>query len=289
MGLQGSQVQILSLRQSIYIMSIDFILITIIFIILILISYFLKSIRYSYPLLAIYFFYIITIIFDNNPNTDTVADLEDSSKLFIKENSDQLNVSDNDFSSNNTSSDIITKDDVKNETIKTLNKNKIIIENSKPIVSKNPKPIIIDTNSITNNSIPTNIINNDDNSNNRESNDELKTKKLKLNEIMICRDIYKRNPVKPGNEFINTVDTLFCYTKISNSGLKKQVKHVWFYENKEMTTVRYNIKPSFNYRSWSRKKIMKNQIGKWRVDVIDGNDELLGSISFNVNSITSTF
>ena len=289
MGLQGSQVQILSLRQSIYIMSIDFILITIIFIILILISYFLKSIRYSYPLLAIYFFYIITIIFDNNPNTDTVADLEDSSKLFIKENSDQLNVSDNDFSSNNTSSDIITKDDVKNETIKTLNKNKIIIENSKPIVSKNPKPIIIDTNSITNNSIPTNIINNDDNSNNRESNDELKTKKLKLNEIMICRDIYKRNPVKPGNEFINTVDTLFCYTKISNSGLKKQVKHVWFYENKEMTTVRYNIKPSFNYRSWSRKKIMKNQIGKWRVDVIDGNDEILGSISFNVNSINSTF
>ena len=38
-----------------------------------------------------------------------------------------------------------------------------------------------------------------------------------------------------------------------------------------------------------RKKIIKNQIGKWRVDVIDGKDEVLGSISFNVNSINSAF
>ena len=270
-------------------MSIDFILITIVFIILISISYFLRSIRYSYPLLVIYLFYIITIIFDNNSNTEMVADFEDSSKPLIKEKNETLNLNDNDFFSNNTSSDIINKDDVKNKTIKTLNKNKVIIANSKPVVSKNPKPIFIDTNIIDNSSIPKKIINNDDNTNDTKPDDEIKTKKLKLNEIMICRDIYKRNPVKPGNDFINTVDTLFCYTKISNSGLKKQVKHVWFYEDKEMTTVRYNIKPSFNYRSWSRKKISKNQIGKWRVDVVDANDEILGSVNFNVNSINSTF
>ena len=267
-------------------MSIDFILITVIFIILILISYFLRSIRYSYPLLAIYFFYIISIIFNNNPNTDTVADLGDSSKLFMKENNEKLNVNDNEFFLKNNASDTLTRNDDKN---KTLVKNKTIIANSKPVVSKNPKPIFIDTSMIGNSSKPKKITNNDDNTNNIKSDDEIKTKKLKLNEIMICRDIYKRNPVKPGNDFINTVDTLFCYTKISNSGLKKQVKHVWFYENKEMTTVRYNIKPSFNYRSWSRKKIMKNQIGKWRVDVVDGNDEVLGSISFNINSINSAF
>ena len=271
-------------------MSIDFILITIIFIILIIISYFLKSIRYSYPLLVIYFFYIINTIFNNNQNTVAIANFEDSSKPFVQEKNEILNLNDDASFSNNTSSDIINKDDNKNKTIKTLNKNKVIIANSKPVVSKNPKPIFIDTNMIDNSSIPIKIINNnDDNTNDIKSDDEIKTKKLKLNEIMICRDIYKRNPVKPGNDFINTVDTLFCYTKISNSGLKKQVKHVWFYENKEVTTVRYNIKPSFNYRSWSRKKIMKNQIGKWRVDVIDGNDELLGSVNFNVNSINSTF
>jgi len=265
-------------------MSIDLVLITIIFIILILISYFLKSIRYSYPLGVIYFLYIITIIFNKNPNTDNAVGSEDTLKNLIKEK----NVTNNN-SSNTAISEIITEDDVKNETIKTVNKNNFIITNSKPVVSKNPKPIVIDTNIIDNTSVTTNTINNEDGTDNRKADDEIKNIKLKLNEIMICRDIYKRNPVKPGNNFINTVDTLFCYTKISNSGLKQQVKHVWFYEDREITTVRYNIKPSFNYRSWSRKKIMKNQIGKWRVDVIDGNDELLGSVDFNINSINSAY
>ena len=59
------------------------------------------------------------------------------------------------------------------------------------------------------------VINDGISENNTSNDDEVvKTKKLKLNEIMICRDIYKRNPVKPGIDFINTVDTLFCYTKI---------------------------------------------------------------------------
>ena len=265
-------------------MSIDLVLITIIFIILILISYFLKSIRYSYPLGVIYLFYIITVISNKNPNTENTLGSEDTLKNFINEE----NVTNNN-SSNTVTSEFIPEDDVKNEIIKTVNKNNFIITNSKPLVPKDPKPIVIDTNIIDKTSISTNTINNDDGTDNRKADDEIKNIKLKLNEIMICRDIYKRNPVKPGNNFINTVDTLFCYTKISNSGLKQQVKHVWFYEDREITTVRYNIKPSFNYRSWSRKKIMKSQIGKWRVDIIDGSDELLGSINFNINSINSAY
>ena len=75
---------------------------------------------------------------------------------------------------------------------------------------------------------------------------------LKLNEMMICRGIYKRNPIKPGIKFLNNVDSLFCYTKISNIGNKQEVKHIWYFENKEMTTVSYNIKTSYNYRSWSK-------------------------------------
>ena len=272
-------------------MSIDFILITIIFIIVITIAYFLKSIRYSFPLVVIYFFYIITAIFNNNPNIDKVADLEDNSETLIKGEKEEVNETNNDFVLNRSTSGSISKDDDENKTIINSNNNKDVIVNAKPIVSKNPKPIIIDTSIINTPSLFEKTINDTFSDNNRSNDDEIvvKTKKLKLNEIMICRDIYKRNPVKPGIDFINTVDTLFCYTKISNSGLKQQVRHIWFFNNKEITTVKYNIKPSFNYRSWSRKKIMKNQIGKWRVDVVDNNNELLGSINFNVNSINSAY
>ena len=110
-----------------------------------------------------------------------------------------------------------------------------------------------------------------------------------MNEIMICRGIYKRNPIKPGINFINNVDSLFCYTKISNSGPKQEVRHIWYFESMEMTSVVYNIKPSFNYRSWSRKTIYPNQTGQWRVDVIDSYGNILGTRSFTIKSISSTY
>jgi Ca2+-binding EF-hand superfamily protein len=80
------------------------------------------------------------------------------------------------------------------------------------------------------------------NEKNKKQNSDLKT--LKLNELMICRGIYKRNPIKPGINFINSVDSLFCYTKISNSGPKQEIKHIWYLEGIVMTSVAYNIKPS---------------------------------------------
>ena len=164
----------------------------------------------------------------------------------------------------------------------------------KPIVSYTPKPIMIDsnvniideteTNSITSDLI---MVDNSNNDENKNQNSDLKT--LQLNEIMICRGIYKRNPIKPGVNFINNVDSLFCYTKISNSGPKQEVKHLWYFEGIEITSVAYNIKPSFNYRSWSRKTIYPNQTGQWRVDVIDSYDNVLGTRDFTIKSISSSY
>ena len=106
---------------------------------------------------------------------------------------------------------------------------------------------------------------------------------------MKCRGIYKRNPIKPGSSFINNVDSLFCYTKISNSGSKKEIKHIWYFDDKEISSVTYNIKTSYNYRSWSKKTIYPRQIGKWRVDVIDSFGNILGSRNFNIKSINSSY
>ena len=131
------------------------------------------------------------------------------------------------------------------------------------------------------------MVNDSNNEKNKKQNPELKT--LQLNEIMICRGIYKRNPIKPGNNFINNVDSLFCYTKISNSGTKQEIRHIWYFEGNEITNITYNIKPSFNYRSWSRKTIYPNQTGQWRVDVTDSYDNILGTRDFTIKSISSSY
>ena len=112
---------------------------------------------------------------------------------------------------------------------------------------------------------------------------------LKLNEIMICRGVYKRNPIKPGFNFTNNVDSLFCYTKISNKGAKQEIKHLWYYEEKLITSVSYNIKTSYNYRSWSKKTILPSQIGQWRVDIVDNKERILGTRKFQISSLNNAF
>ena len=50
-----------------------------------------------------------------------------------------------------------------------------------------------------------------------------------------------------------------------------------------MAAVKYNIKTSNIYRSWTRKTILPNQIGVWRVDVQDSANVVIGSKDFIVS------
>ena len=253
-----------------------FIPVTITFFTFIAIAYYLKVLRLSIPLIMIYFIYCFGYFINNEKNvlTDEKLLIEKTGKNKknnnIKKSKDTTLIETHQFS-------IIENDN---------------LSNPKPIVSSTPKPIVIDSNLVSkkNNVINKNITESSSTDIALESEDDNKLKNtLKLNEIMICRGIYKRNPIKPGMKFINNVDSLFCYTKISNSGSKQEVKHVWYFENKEVTTVSYNIKTSYNYRSWSKKTIYPNQTGQWRVDVVSKSGNILGSRDFTINSINSTY
>ena len=69
--------------------------------------------------------------------------------------------------------------------------------------------------------------------------EELKTIKIEyvkiLKDIKICKGISNRKPLGVGTVFPNTVDSLYCHTKIENSGSKKEAKHIWYFENQIMT------------------------------------------------------
>ena len=105
---------------------------------------------------------------------------------------------------------------------------------------------------------------------------------VKLKEIKICKNIKNRSPVGVGEIFPSSVDSLYCYTKIENLGKKMEVRHVWYYENQIMTQVRYNVKKSNVYRSWTKKTISSFQIGNWRVEVQDRNGTIIGTKKFKI-------
>ncbi len=110
---------------------------------------------------------------------------------------------------------------------------------------------------------------------------------LTVKDIKICKKVYKRTPVGADVIFTNNVDSLYCYTRIQNTGSKKEVKHIWYYENQIMTQVRYNVKKSNIYRSWTKKTILPNQIGKWRVDIHDHDGTIIGSKEFQIQKKTN--
>ncbi len=110
---------------------------------------------------------------------------------------------------------------------------------------------------------------------------------LTLRDIQICKSVTNRNPIGTDNYFNNSVDTLFCYTRIQNSKGKQEVSHLWYFEDQLMASVKYNIKTSNIYRSWTRKTILSNQVGAWRVDVQDSANVVIGSKAFFVSEKSS--
>ena len=102
-----------------------------------------------------------------------------------------------------------------------------------------------------------------------------------LKDIKICKNIKNRNPVGIGEIFSNSVDSLYCFTKIENLG-KNRGSTFWYYENQIVTQVRYNVKKSNIYRSWTKKTISSYQIGNWRVEVQDRNGTIIGSKQFTI-------
>ena len=120
----------------------------------------------------------------------------------------------------------------------------------------------------------------------KKKSDTEKNISLIVQDIKICKSIYKRNPVGSDVVFQNNVDSLYCYTRIQNPGPKREVKHIWYYDNNMMTQVKYNVKKSNIYRSWTKKTILSNQIGKWRVDIQDNNGTIIGSKNFEIKSIS---
>ena len=123
----------------------------------------------------------------------------------------------------------------------------------------------------------------------KSANEKLNIEKdisLIVQDIKICKSIDKRNPVGSDIVFTNKVDSLYCFTRIQNPGPKREVKHIWYYDNQVMTQVRYNVKKSNIYRSWTKKTILSNQIGNWRVDIQDNNGTIIGSKNFEIKSIS---
>ena len=102
---------------------------------------------------------------------------------------------------------------------------------------------------------------------------------LTVEKMIICTDIEDRLPVGESTQFFESVERLYCYTRINGAADTLEVTHVWFFGDEEKARVPLTIK-SASWRTWSSKKMLDAWSGAWRVDILGPDGEVLLSREF---------
>lgn len=103
---------------------------------------------------------------------------------------------------------------------------------------------------------------------------------LRVTEMAVCREIVDRGCDSEGRTFGPDVESVACLTRIEGATGEAFVFHVWSFEGREVQRVRLPVRAS-SYRTWS-KKWVKEQPGRWRVEVLDPIGRPLGVFDFTV-------
>ena len=103
---------------------------------------------------------------------------------------------------------------------------------------------------------------------------------LRATELAVCRDVVDRGCDSEGRSFGPDVENVAFFTKVEGATGEAFVFHVWTFEGKEVRRVRLPLRAS-PYRTWSSKRV-KDQPGRWRVEVLDPVGRSLGVVEFTV-------
>ena len=92
-------------------------------------------------------------------------------------------------------------------------------------------------------------------------------------------EIVDREPFNIVGEMDNSLGKIYFFTNIRNLQ-GTSVKHRWIYNNKVMADVIFNINGP-RWRVWSSKNLWHTWTGKWIVEVVTSENEVLYKKEFN--------
>ena len=104
---------------------------------------------------------------------------------------------------------------------------------------------------------------------------------IQVQEMAFCTGVKDRQPVGADTVFSNTVERIYCLTRVVGAKDTTSVTHVWYRGDKEMARVKLSVK-SASWRTWSSKRIWEKWTGTWRVDVVGEGGKVVGRKGFAV-------
>ncbi|MCF7886023.1 MAG: DUF2914 domain-containing protein [Candidatus Marinimicrobia bacterium] len=104
---------------------------------------------------------------------------------------------------------------------------------------------------------------------------------ISVSKMVFCQEVEELQPIKIDSTFADTVDKVYCFTKIKGAQDTIEITHVWSRKGEEMARVPLSVKSS-SWRTWSSKQMLESWTGQWRVDVISPEGDVLKSKSFEI-------
>ncbi|MGA9753064.1 MAG: DUF2914 domain-containing protein [Acidobacteriota bacterium] len=101
--------------------------------------------------------------------------------------------------------------------------------------------------------------------------------------VVACTGVADRAPTGAASTFPADVGHVWCFCEIRDAGAGMDLTHLWTLNGK--IVARIPLKASgARWRTWSEKKILPAETGRWKVAVLDASGKELGSVEFEVGS-----
>jgi len=102
-----------------------------------------------------------------------------------------------------------------------------------------------------------------------------------VNRAQLTLAIAQREPIDNITSLsLATQKQLFFFTQI-NQKKDQVIYHRWMFNQKQMAQIKLSI-GSNKWRTYSSKTFNRQMLGHWQVDVVDDNDQILKSVTFDV-------
>ena len=89
------------------------------------------------------------------------------------------------------------------------------------------------------------------------------------------------------NKFASSVERLFYFTKIEQAAVPTSILHEWYWQGELLATVELDVS-SESWRTWSSKRIMPHQIGRWTLIAKRPDGSTAQTTSFSLEPDTRT-
>lgn len=104
---------------------------------------------------------------------------------------------------------------------------------------------------------------------------------LKLDQAAMCEDITDQTPLNPAVVFSIKRQIVYCFSSFDLVPQKTFVHHNWYLNDKLSTKIKLRLQPP-RWSTYSRIQLREADIGPWRVEITDEEDNLLKILRFSV-------